>query len=197
MKNIIKRGIKDLSDIQNYLESKLNGNSSVVINVNEKVYNGFLCKYGRFIPVCKSIGFVTKYAEDDTLLYKDDVYAFEDYSEWKNGKYGAYKQVKIYNIKGYEKECIKRRSDDYKNKFEKDNKRRIKKGLQPLEFNEELYNLYLDLWNVQESFKFNSNLDINKTTVKKLYDEDHKNNTDREEFLLDKIDELEEKLGIY
>lgn len=195
MKNIIKRGIKDVSEIQTYIESKLEGSNVKVINVNEKIFNNLLCRYGRFIPVCKSIGGVTKYAEDDSLLYKDDIYAFEEISEWKNGKYGSYKRVKLYNINGYKQECIQRRIDDYKGKFEEQNKRRIKKGCEPLEFNKELYNLYLELWRVQESFKFSSNLNTSKATVKKIYEEDYNINSEKEDIILDKIEDLEEKLG--
>lgn len=159
IKKIIKRGVKDLTFINNFLNEKLQGKDEVVINVNENVYNKILCRYGRKLEYN-----IDRFSTGFTLFFNNDVYSFEVIRECY-GKYGTYYKLHIVDI-------------------DKLSHSRIDKRLNGLESNieGELKDLYVQLFTVQEFNNMNPfSLNLPTEKITKGFDE-------RENDILKKIE---------
>ena len=182
--NIIKRGIKDTTWLDNFLKEKLNGNMCVTINASEKMYYNIFRKYGRILK-----SYIYKYGlgEYEILAFQDDNYMFTmhpDYWTGIKGKYSYYFKIDIVDIK---------KSIDYQyNERMKNIDKRIKTKV-----SNEIYELYKKVirLDVEVNFDLGYNLVTNNTTYKRL----KKDNSEIEkeiEKLWNKIDKLEELEGI-
>ena len=131
IKKIVKRGVKDMTFINKFLSEKLNGKSSVEININENVYNKICKRNGRelYYYGCSSNDLRTG------LFFNNLEYAFQIGSSL-NGKYGAYYKMKIVDIQ--------------KTTIENLNNRIAASKLK-----ESTKDLYLDLFKQQEVDMFN------------------------------------------
>lgn len=142
-KKIIKRGIKDLSFIDNFLKEKLQDNEETIINISSNVYSKILCRYARSLEY-----HVDRFNTNFSLFFNDEIYSFEVLSR-HNGKYGEYYKLHIVDI-------------------EKFTAKQIEKRLLNLEANKnkELKYLYLRLFQIQANENINPfklNLYLNET----------------------------------
>lgn len=102
-KKIVKRGVKNLTFMQNFLQEKLDGNAEVIINVSEKVYDRILCKYARHLEYHCMYD-----TEKYSLFYNDGEYSFEVLSE-HFGQYGPYYKLHIADIEKLRTSIINKR----------------------------------------------------------------------------------------
>ena len=167
-KNIIKKGMKDLSWLESFLKEKLNGEAEISINAGEKMYNNIFCKYGRIIEIEKGGKYQNKVIR--RVIFTNGKYAFEQSSEAKNGKYGIYFVFRIIDIEKYLENQEEKEYKDYLKKNKKDS--------------EELKILYKELCHI--TFSLNGYYFKNIISDKKLLN----NNIDNTE-IINKIELLE------
>lgn len=168
-KNIIKKGVQDLSWLESFLKEKLNGEPETLINASEKMYNNIFCKYGRIIETEKGSRYQNK--TTGRVIFTNGKYAFEQASEVKNGKYGTYFIFRIIDIEKYLEDQEEKEYEDYLKKNKKDR--------------QELKILYKELCHI--TFNLNGYYFKNIISDKKLFN-DNIDNTE----IINKIESLED-----
>lgn len=184
-KQIIKRGVKDLTFIQGVLSEKLENKPIVEINASEKMINNILKKYGRVFKCWNS-----KYLDCDYLIYNDEKYSFYvNISNGISGKYGYYYLLTIVDNEKLSQQRLNKAIEDF-NKYD------LKMWQKEIDiFKIGYYDLLLELMEHDYITEFNpfEVTFINNVTHKRVLND----YTEKKKTILDKMNTLEEEYKLY